>query len=142
MSGAELRRYALATELHREFVRDETRELPSRSESGVRLDTWLRIADRAIRFGEKERADAAKGRRATSGAEHYVKAEDLLDLADGLAEDDPGLPVILAEAQARSTLALAAAQALSPITVSMGDTDRITEWARATAPSLNTTEGK
>lgn len=77
----------------------------------------------------------------SGGPEHYREAERLLELADGLAEDDPGLPVILAEAQAHGTLALAAAQALSPITASIGDTDRITEWARATACSPAPTEG-
>lgn len=94
----------------------------------------------------------------SSGPEHYRKAEllaevgneklidslrrDTSDTDEDRARDAEYASRFFAAAQAHATLALAAAQALSPITVSMGDTDRITEWARATACSPEPTEGK
>lgn len=94
-----------------------------------------------------------------NGPEHYKAAERLLsDASFTTGNGAPGfrgangvmlggaaaVPMIehaVAKAQVHATLALAAAQALSPITYSLGDTDRITEWAQATASSPTATRG-
>lgn len=69
-----------------------------------------------------------------SGPEHYLRAEQLLDEAAGLAavDDGPSTMATLAAAQVHATLALAAATVAGTVGF---DARGVVDWTDATAPT-------